>query len=166
MVLFRHGQRLEISSTVELTEPYPIRTVYPAYEDVEYEVIAGMVVMQLTDDHIELLLEEAPYLFEYTKLDKRSDPVLVLSHVLPGSLAQLSRSLAPGAIIAELNGRKVGTLKSFKSALRDSISTGFLTVKTEDQVAVAFPFAAAVEDEVRLAEYFGYQLSDLFRELV
>ena len=114
MVIYRNGNRHEISCSFDLTEPYPVRTIYPDYETVDYEVIAGMVVMQLTDDHIELLLEQAPYLLEYTKLEKRTDPVLVLSHVLPGSLAQLSRSLAPGAIIAELNGHKVGTLESFK----------------------------------------------------
>ena len=45
-----------------------------------------------------------------------------------------------------------------RSALRESISTGFLTVKTEDQVAVAFSFEAVVQDEARLADYFGLSI--------
>lgn len=166
MVIYRNGNRHEISCSFDLIEPYSVRTIYPDYETVDYEVIAGMVVMQLTEDHIELLLEQAPYLLEYTKLEKRTDPVLVLSHLLPGSVAQLSRSLAPGAIIAELNGHKVSSLESFRSALSESISTGFLTVKTEDQVAVAFSFEAVVQDEARLADYFGYQLSDVLGGLL
>lgn len=162
MGIYRDGKKHEIACTWELTDPLPVRIIYPDYEEVDYEVIAGMVVMQLTDDHIELLADQAPYLFDYTKVEKRAEAVLVLSHLLPGSLAQLSRNLNPGAIIVELNGQKVGTLASFRLALRQSLSTGFLMVKTEDNITVSFNLVEVIAEESRLSEYFGYQLSSLF----
>lgn len=166
MGIYRNGEYLNIYYIFELTDPYPVRTIYPNYEEVDYEVIAGMIIMQLTDDHIQLLLEQSPYLIEYTKLEKRTEPLLVISHLLPGSLAQLSRSLVPGIIVAEINGHKVSTLQLLRVALKDSASTGFLTVKTQDQIVVAFPLKQIIDDEVRMSEYFGYEMSEIIREFI
>lgn len=166
LIIYRKGEELSLSCKFELIEPYPVRTIFPDYEPIDYEAIAGMVVMQLTDDHINLLVEQVPYLLEYTKLEKRTEPVLVISHILPGSQAQLSRALTPGALIEELNGRKVTTIETFRFALQESVKTGFLTVKTADQIAVAFNFKQVAEDELRLSEYFDYPLSDVLRALV
>jgi serine protease Do len=66
VVIYRKGKKHALSCKFELIEPYPVRTVYPDYEQIDYEAIAGMVIMQLTDDHINLLVDQAPYLLEYT----------------------------------------------------------------------------------------------------
>ncbi|HML19948.1 MAG TPA: hypothetical protein PKD74_05215, partial [Candidatus Dependentiae bacterium] len=164
MVIYRKGKRHEISYTFDVVDPYPVRTMYPDYEEIDYEVIAGMVIMQLTDDHIQLLAEQAPHLIQYTKPENRAESVLVISHILPGSLAQLTRSLMPGAIVAELCGEKITTLNSLRSALKKSRKTGFIELKTSDQIAVAFDFAQVAQEELRLSEYFGYTMSDSVRE--
>jgi hypothetical protein len=100
---------------------------------------------------------------EYTKLERRTEPVLVISHILPGSQAQLSRAINPGALIEELNNHKVTTIETFRSALQESVKTGFLVVKTIDQIVVAFDFKQVIADELRLSEYFDYQLSAVMR---
>ena len=166
MVIYRRGERYDISYTFDVVDPYPVRTMYPDYEEIDYEVIAGMVIMQLTDDHIQLLAEQAPYLIQYTKPENRIEPVLVISHILPGSLAQLARSLKPGDIISELHGEKITTLDSLRAALKKSRKTGFIVLKTSDQVTVAFDFAQVVQEELRLSEYFGYTVSDSVREVL
>ncbi len=159
MTMYRYGQARDFSFTFDLTDPQPVRQRYPDYEEIDYEVIAGMVIMELTDDHVSLLIEQAPYLLEYVKPEHKASPVLVISHLLPGSLAQLSRTLMPGAIIADINGRQVGTLAALRDALRLSVATGFLTVKTTERIRAAFPFKQVIDDEKRLSEYFGYRLS-------
>jgi S1-C subfamily serine protease len=113
-----------------------------------------------------LLAEQAPYLIQYTKPENRIEPVLVISHILPGSLAQLARSLKPGDIISELHGEKITTLDSLRAALKKSRKTGFIVLKTSDQVTVAFDFAQVVQEELRLSEYFGYTMSDSVREVL
>jgi serine protease Do len=166
MVIYRKGKRHEISCAFDLVDPYPVRTMYPNYEKIDYEVIAGMVIMQLTDDHIQLLVEQAPHLSEYKKLENRIEPILVISHILPGSLAQLARSLIPGDIISELHGEKITTLDLLRSALKKSRETGFIQLKTSNQIAVAFDFTQVAQEELRLSEYFGYHISDSIREIL
>jgi serine protease Do len=163
MVLYRKGVCCEISCTFDLVAPYPVRTVYPDYEDIDYEVVAGMVIMQLTDAHIQLLMEQAPHLVVYTVPERRVDPVLVVSHVLPGSLAQLTRTVFPGDIVVELCGEKIRTLSSLRSALKRSRETGFIELKTSECAVVAFDFDQVAHEESRLSAYFGYSRSEIFR---
>lgn len=166
MTIYRQGVKHEFSYTYELDDPYPVRTKFPDYESIEYEVVAGMVVMELAENHIELLLEVAPYLLKFTKLENKTEPVLVISHILPGSLSQLSRSLMPGNIIKEVNAQKTDTLESFRKALALSASTNMLTLKTEDDILVALPIADVLDDEIKLAEYFGYEMSEILKNMV
>lgn len=166
MTVYRQGAKHEISFTYDHSELYPIRTKYPDFEEIDYEIIAGMIVMELTENHIELLLEEAPCLHRYSKMECKAEPALIITHVLPGSLAQLSRNLAPGNIIKEINGKKATSLKSFRSALKLSATTGILTVETEDKVLIALSLKKILEYEIRLAKHFSYKLSDALSTMV
>ena len=166
LLIYRKGTQKEILLTVTLQPPYPIRICYPDYEKIDYEVIAGTVIMQLTENHIAELIQEAPYLLQYTKIENKVDPVLVISHILPGSAAQLVRSIQPGWIIHELNQIPVRSLAEFRAALRKSLETGLLTLKTNDQVMAAFILKQILVDEQHLAAYFGYRLSETVQELL
>lgn len=160
LTIYRNGEPKEMTIEVQLKPPYPIRATYPDYEEIDYEIIAGMVVMSLTENHIAELIQEAPYLLEYTKIERKVEPLLVISHILPGSVSQLIRSLQPGMIIAELNGIPVHTLAEFRQALLTSIKTGFLTIKTTANIMAALAFDTVLTDEQRLADLFGYELSE------
>ncbi len=160
LVIYRKGKKKEMEIAVDLLPPYPIRSVYPDFENVDYEIIGGIVVMNLTDNHIVELIQDSPYLFEYTKIERKAEPVLVMSHILPGSAAQMVRSLMPGMILAELNDAPVHTIEEFRKALMASAKTGFLTVKTSEQIMAAFPIDAVLADEQRLADSFEYELSE------
>ena len=48
VMVYRKGDRKEFEIAFDLTELPAIRKIYPGYEEIDYEVFAGMVVMQLT----------------------------------------------------------------------------------------------------------------------
>ena len=166
LVLYRSGTMHTISLPFDLVDPLPIRIVYPDYEPVDYEIVAGMIIMELTVNHIGLLYTLETELLEYAKIEKRIEPILVIAHILPGSQAHICRSLAPAALLVELNDKEVRTLASFRQALELSLSSGFLKVKTSRGAVAAFSFKKVIEDDVRMAQYFGYQLStDLYPQI-
>lgn len=66
-----------------------IREYYPPYEKIDYEVISGFVVMQLTLNHIELLHDEKPsesvirFLTPIAaSFAERLEPALVIANIL------------------------------------------------------------------------------------
>ena len=85
---------------------------------------------------------------------------MTISYILPGPVAQLVRSLMPGMIVAEVNDVPVYTIEEFRKALMTSAKTGFLTIKTIEQIMAAFAIDAVLADEQRLADSFDYELSE------
>ncbi|PKN03153.1 hypothetical protein CVU75_03700 [Candidatus Dependentiae bacterium HGW-Dependentiae-1] len=166
LVLYRAGKRKEITFSMAFMPLYPIRHLYPDYEDVEYETIGGLVVMELSDNHIPELFDDAPELVKYQSTENKTEAVLVITHVLPGSLAHQVRTLAPGDTITEINGKPVKTLDSFRRLVKKSSRNGFLTIKTARDIFAVFSLKRVVEDEVRLSADFLYPISPLVQQLV
>ncbi|MDZ4151690.1 PDZ domain-containing protein, partial [Methylicorpusculum sp.] len=120
----------------------------------------------LSDNHIPELFDDAPELVKYQVTENKRDAVLVITHVLPGSLAHQVRTLAPGDTITEINGKPVKTLDSFRRLVRKSSHNGFLTIKTARDIFAVFSLKNIVEDEVRLSADFSYPISSLVQQLV
>jgi serine protease Do len=166
LVIYRNGKRNEIHFAFTLTDPYPIRWIYPEYEKVEYELFGGMVIMQFEENHLPPLIKLMPYLVKYNKMENKVDPILVISHIMPGSYAHQLRNLMPGFTISEINGTAVNTLAQLRDALSTSLQTGFVTLKTTDDVFVVFSLKKILEQEPQLAKGFVYQISPTIQALM
>ena len=166
MVIYRKGERQEINFNFSLSKLPSIRFMYPDLEEIDYEVFAGMVFMQLTRNHVQLLMKYVPSLIRYEEPKNQAEPVLIVSHVLPGSHAQRSRVIGQGTIIDQINGRKVKTLAEFREALKKSIDTSYLTVKTSFDIFVAFPIGDILNQEVKLSQIYRYPISNYMQEIM
>jgi len=166
LLLYRQGEKKELTFVLEEFAPYPIRVKFPDYETIEHEVIGGMVVMELALNHLPLLANSSPLLVRFKKMENMLDPALVITHILPGSRAQQLRCLLPGDIIKEINGKSVKTIGDFRTALQENGSEQFLSLTTSEDVLAVFDFPAALADEKRLAKDFAYPLSETVQKLV
>jgi len=166
LVVYRKGKKHVLACSFTVTTPNPIRVMHPNYEKVEYEIIGGMVVMQLCDNHLLLLDADVPDLVQYEKMENKTKPVLVITHIIPGSEIQQLRSIVPGFVITQINGQDVTTLEEFRKALHASIASDILTIKTSEDIFVVVPFKKTLEDEARLAKNFSYPISATVKELI
>lgn len=169
LVLYRNGERKEIDITLETRVLQPIRQVYPLYEPFRYEIVGGMVVMELTVNHILAMLDRAPFLMNYTKPENQTESRLIITHVLPNSSAYKSRLISPGDIIREINGIEVKTLDDFKKAVMKPVDNKFLTVRfidrIHDDMFVVLPITDVIKEESVLAQRFFYEKSTLLTHL-
>jgi serine protease Do len=165
ITLYRNGQRRDMSFKFDHAELPPIRIMYPGYEDIDYEMLSGMVIMPLTINHLNRLITVAPSLLKYDDLKNQLDPILIITHVLPGSLAQRSKALLPGMVLKEINGKEVKTLQDLRSVIKKGAHDNHLMVKTTDDVLVALPMQQLLEEEPLLAYDFHYPLTDLVKDL-
>lgn len=166
IVIFRNGKELDINFIFKVMPPFAIRWMYPAYENIEYEIIGGMVLMQLTENHINEFVQELPQLSQYLKTENKREPLIIVSHLVPGSMVYLNGSIRIGHIIKEINGKKINVLSDLSALIQQSIKDGFFTVKTNDDVFVVFAIAQLLNDEQRLARDFNYRLTPMIKELI
>lgn len=170
LVLYRNGKRKDVTVTFGQMDDLPIRTVYPGFESIDYEVLCGMVIMPLTINHIQLLAPAATGLARYAEMKYRCEPHLIVTHIFPSSELFKTRTLAIGATLNEVNGMSVKTLDDLRAALQKPVDKKFLTIKatdnimcTSEHVFVALPFEKVVAQEEKLAFDYHYPLSDTMK---
>lgn len=166
LVFYRGGERKEVSVNFEHSLLPAIRGMHPDFEPVEYEVIGGMVIMELTSNHIPLLLNASPLLIRYSEPKNQLEPVLVLTHVIPDSVAQRSRVLMPGARVKEVNNIKVRSLDQLRKAVLKSAADGYVHIRVSEGYVAVFPLAQVLADEQRLSYIYHYPISATIKELM
>ncbi len=168
LVVYRRGNKLDFSIPFDMPERPAIHDVYLGFEEVDYEIIGGMVVMPLTLNHLPLLGSRAPGLAKYTEAKYQSQPALVVTHIFPNSQLYRSRNLPVGSTINEVNGMEVRTLDDFREAIRKGIHSKFITIRASDNVTrksdnllVVLRADKVLEEEPRLSRDFRYPLTKL-----
>lgn len=163
---YRHGKKMSASFPFNALQLPAVRTRYPDYETIDYEVFAGMVVMELSHNHLPLLLGDAHDLIIYEDPRNQLEPALVVTHVIPDSVAQRSRLVAPGNRLAEVNGVAVKTLAELRKAIEKSVTNNFLRVKLSSHVFAVFPLDQILEDELRLSPLYHYPVSQTLQKIM
>lgn len=166
LVVYRSGSLKSFSFAFNQSELLPIRKIYPGYEKIDYEIIAGMVIQPLTINHLPFLINMSPGLAKYTEMKYQMEPALIITHIFPDSEAQRSRSLAPGAIVKEINGREVKTLTDLRESLYQGLSSENFTIQTAEGVFVVCPFNKVLVEDQKLAKDFFIPLSDTMQVLI
>jgi serine protease Do len=167
LVVYRHGIKKIFTFNLENKYLPPIRQVYPEFEEetVDYEVISGFVVMQMTLNHLNVLIQRNPELVRYFKPELQHEPVLIITHVLPNSQAYKSRVLVPGEMIKEVNNIPVKTLEDFRKAVKKSKDTGYLTIRADDNLYSVMDVNKIIKEEDMLASRFFFKRSSLIEVL-
>lgn len=166
LIVYRNGARKEFNFKFTQSKLPEIRVMYPDYEKIDYSVIGGIVVMQLSLNHLPLLITHAPDLIIYDEIKNQIEPVVIISHILPDSQAFRARSISPGKRIKKINDVEIKTLQDFKNAIKKSAFTNFLIIKTYDDVLTVLPFEKVLHDEIKLSKVYKYPLSQETQELI
>ncbi len=173
LIAYRNGEKIEATVIFDQTEITPVRRMYPWFEEVDYEVFAGMVVMPLTFNHIRLLAEQTPELKQYTVLNNQTEPVLVITNIFPDSALARTQTIATGFTINEINGIPVKTLYEFRAALSKSIETGHVVIKTTDQISrssnnilAVLPLDAVCKEVIQLSQRYRYPISEMVQSIL
>lgn len=168
-VIYRNGVQKSFNFELKMATIPTIRQIYPEFEKIDYEIIGGMVVMQITLNHVAILLERAPHLLKYRKHEKLFEPALIITHIFANSEAFKAKTLTPGAIINEVNDKPVKTLEDFRAAIKTPSNPNYLTFRIQDSVVdgmlVALPLDKILKDEDKLAMRYLFPKSKLVDEL-
>ena len=166
LLVYRNGKPLQMEFVFEQCALASIRQKFPGYEKIDFEVFGGMVLMDLTLNHIQQLLQSAPQLATYLDFKKQIEPAVVITHALPDSCAYRTRLPLRGWVLQEVNGIPVKTLDDVRKAVRKHASSDFLTIKTTDNLFFAMPMKKVIEEENRIARTFSYSVTPFMKDII
>jgi len=170
MVFYCKGERREVALHLDDSFVLPVRRLFPDFEKVEYEVFGGMVIMPLSINVINGLLEYdsslASVLARYARPDAQYEEALIITHVFPDSAAKEAKLLHPGLIIESINDQRVRTLKELRAAVLRHKKDKFLTITTQfDRRFAVLSYEDITTQEVALAKKHGYRVGALVKAL-
>tara|TARA_X000000950_G_C13902732_1_gene655511 strand:+ start:124 stop:1653 length:1530 start_codon:yes stop_codon:yes gene_type:complete len=160
----------KIISKLKIKEDRPaISYIYPAIEKIDYEIIAGMIVMPLTCEH------RARHLLKYKNFNNIRQKAIIISQVLsPSYLSSFDtrnkhiNNSINFSIISEVNDQKTKTLNQFRKAMVKPLGANYnkyikLKIGDErDKIIVILPLNTIMNEELDLQKRVGYQLSNIF----
>jgi serine protease Do len=164
--VYRAGKALDFSFKLDQAEPTPIRRMFPDYESIDYEILGGFVFMQVSLNNVQLLIQVAPELARFADPKNQLEPALIITHVMPDSAATRARSVGMGAVLQEVNGEPVKTLADLRNAIKKSIKTDMVTLKTAENTFAAFPLRKMLADEKKLSSNYFYKITDFIQSLI
>lgn len=171
--IYRDGNPLELIMTVTCEDKHSIRFRYPAYEKIDYEIFAGMIIMPLSTNYIYACAKNRPGLQRYLTSLYHEGARLVVANVFSNSKLFHMQTIHYGDTINEVNGERVTTLDDFRKALHKSSDTGVVVMKTTDEmlletanVLTVLSLYDSCKETVELSQVHQYPLSDSTKQLI
>jgi S1-C subfamily serine protease len=130
---------------------------YPPWETVPSESFGGLVIMNLNASHMddESLLA---YLADFALFpDKQVYPKVLITSVMPGTIAKKDRILRAGDIIKTVNGSPIHTVQDYQNILLKRPKT--LEFETRDGIKTVMNTTDMIKDEVFVVETYKKPMS-------
>lgn len=147
---------------------------YP-FENFDYEVFCGMIIMELSLTHIlnmqssDIGIENKIKLKKYTKIKNRTESILFLASILHGTYASSIDDIRAGDIVSIVNGIRVKTLADFRKAVIDKSfnldDDLYMYMKLDNDSQIVINISKAYAEEPSLSHRYKYKISPLYNEL-
>jgi S1-C subfamily serine protease len=161
------GVQKDVTIQYQELDPRRVRPVNYPYENIKYDAFAGVVVAELTANHIPALMQGNPMLAAYiVDPAKQLEPALVVSHIFPGSKFQQSNvGFRPGSILTSLSGTPVRTLTEYREWFADHAREEFVVFTSDTRHDVCLRVADIVAENDMLRGSYRFDDSPILATL-
>jgi serine protease Do len=174
LLFYRNGVPLNCVICLNNCNTTSISFKYPIYEAIDYEIFAGLIIMELTLNHIEACGNDRPGLRRYLTNLYNHGPRLIVANIFPESqLDTRMRTIRWADTINEVNGHVVTTLDDFREALLKSVGTGRVVIQTTDElrlntdnVLTILSLYESCKETIELSYIHKYELSETVLKLI
>ncbi len=162
VTVYRKGAKQELTGTFSFERPFAINGYFAHYDPpLQWTRIGGLIITELTLNHIFMLKKaidvNSSALLQYEKYDKRFEPRVHASCVLPGSSFYTHDLFGDGdVVIKEVNGVAVKTIEDVQQALDAGKDLPNIVLLTEGNKPIAISRATLCDEEAKLLELYPY----------
>lgn len=169
VVIYRNGEKITYQPQLCNDERFAINEFYPWLENApEYERIGGLVVVQLTLNHLmQNIKNDLHSALKYSKFKNRIKPRIVITQIYPDSVASDAKFQTDDSIIHKVNGYKVKTIDEFRQAVLDGCTENpeYLTIETKGGWFAAIPLKELIEEEEMVTQINYLEESELVKQV-
>lgn len=143
---------------------FKIWKLYPPYDEVKYVAFGGIVMMNLSMNHI--MMKNFQHLF-YNYINKLDHNVVIITKILPSSV-RIDDILEEGNVVSEINGMPIEKIEDVEEALKkpiyrerpDGDHSCYFTLKTGLNTFYSIRLKKIIQEDVQLFQYLNYEPSE------
>ena len=149
---------------------YQIRYRYPKYENIDYLIIGGMVIMELANNHFgEEKIEKTTIIKKYDKIEQKTEKKLIITKILKGSkLSEYNIFTAPN-ILKEVNHSPVYDMDTLYNAIKNVEKDNgdmYMSFLTENDKFYVSELKKIKQEELFLSKELNYEIKPLIKKIL
>lgn len=159
-----------MSTNIKL-EPvdFKVKLYFPVFEKVDYFIISGMILMNLSYNHI-ILNKKNIELFSISQnIKEQLKSRLIVTFVFPNSSANILNNIKQNNFIEKVNNIKVNDLNGLHRALKRPLIINkkeFIKIETNKGKFILNPIKKCVEDDINYANTYKYPLNEFHNKYI
>lgn len=155
------------SCTIKLS-PFiePIRDIYPAFEDINYLVLGGIVFIDCNRNN---LIYNANY-NSYYILNNREEllkPKLIITFILNRKV-NILKNIKKNDIITKINNIEVESIKDLKKAFKKPVlinNKKYLIIENKNGKSVILPVDELKDEDNNFSKIYGYSITNIYNNI-
>jgi len=132
------GSLLRLDVPYQATPKPAVRLVLePIIDPPKFVIFGGAVFMELTSNLVDTFLEENPTeLVRFTQPENCLKSRVLISNIIPGSVAHKANCLVPGTILKNFNDKHIKSIEDVCSVLTKPLPESIWSIETSSSLAV------------------------------
>ena len=142
-----------------------IRKMYPHFEKIDYEIFGGMILMNLSANHIAIFRD----LDEYLLLNERNKEHVIVTDIIPGSDISNQMLMIPGDIIKTVNNKNITNLRSLRNAINKPIvhnKEKYIEIINWMDERLVVKLEDALIQDIIISKSYGFDLTPFTKTLI
>lgn len=156
-----------------------INKKYEIYEKepIDYEIFGGFIVMELTQNHLDVILEKIDLektsnitnrinnILKYLDNENKTEKRLIITHIFPNSIIYNSEVFNEFDIINKVNDIKCINLQDYRNAIKKTIKINkdnFIEIISETNKRIFLSIKDLLNEEEIFSNTYKYNLSDTY----
>jgi S1-C subfamily serine protease len=145
---------------------FGIREYFPFIDTIPYEIVGGIVFMDLSINHI---TDEKFIFLSYLILQNKLDqPRLLISHIFPDSANLHYNIISAGNLVNKINDNPVSSVQDLRSSMMHPIfyqQEAYFKIETDDGNVIYLKIPGIIDHDQTLSKKYHFTLSESWEKL-
>jgi len=159
-----------ISTNIKLSPVnFKVKLYFPVFEKVDYFIISGMILMNLSYNHVLLNKQNIELLSISQNIKEHLKSRLMVSFVFPNSSANILNNIKQNDFIEKVNNIKVNDLNGLYKALKKPLLINkkeFIKIETSEGKFILNPINKCVEEDINYSNIYKYPLNEFHNKYI
>ncbi len=153
-----------ITTNIQLSPiDFKVKLYFPIFEKIDYFIISGMVLMNLSYNHILLNNKNIKLLYIADNIKEKLISRLFVSFIFPNSTVNILNNIKQFNFIEKVNNIKVNDLNGLYKALKKPLLINkkeFIKIENDNGKFILNPIKKCVEEDINYSIIYKYSLNE------